>query len=49
MVATNDDILAQLIKITNLLQGQYGNSQQYAEDIKNSSNVKLSIESVKLD
>ena len=39
MTATNDDILAELKKITNLLQGMYGDAE-LAETVKESSNVR---------
>ena len=45
MTATNDDLLIELKKITNLLQGLYGGQEQ-AEIIKNSSNVKIDTKEV---
>ena len=44
MVATNDDICMRLDKMINLLQGLYGDSQEYAEQIKQAVDVKTTIE-----
>lgn len=45
MTATNDDILMELQKITNLLQGMYG-KQDNAIQIKNSSDVMATLKNI---
>lgn len=42
MVATNDDLLAELKKITNLMQGSYYD-QETAEAVKLSNDVKKTV------